>query len=86
MRELPQWLRLFCAALPFVSVFLFPWKLTALFMFLAGLVFPPIPAIVGVLSDVVYYPGFGLYEGTLTGILLTILAYAVRYIVRTRIM
>lgn len=86
MRTPPPWLRLTLAALPFISLFLFPWMLTAVLMFLAGLVFPPLPLLAGVLSDVVYYPGFGLYEGTLTGLLLSILSYAVRYIVRTRIM
>lgn len=77
--------RIFLAALPFFAIFLFPWPLTLVTAFAAGLVFPPLPLIVGMLADVLYAPG-GWWEGTSWGVGLSLGAYAVRYVVRTRIM
>lgn len=86
MRHPPTWLRVFFGIFPFVSLFFFPWTLTLITAFAAGLVFPPLAAIVGVLIDVLYHPGSGWPLGTLSGIALALLAYGVRHFVRTRVM
>lgn len=77
--------RIVVALLPFLALFLFPWPLTLVTAFAAGLVFPPVALLVGVLADVLYSPG-GWWEGTLWGAGIALLAYLVRYVVRTRIM
>lgn len=86
MRNPPQWLRVFFAVFPFISLFFLPWPMTLIAAFAAGLVFPPLAVIIGVLVDVLYHPGTGWYVGTVSGLLLCGLSYAVRYISRTRIM
>ncbi|HEY4489578.1 MAG TPA: hypothetical protein VJA87_03830 [Candidatus Paceibacterota bacterium] len=82
----PKWFKIFFAIFPFVSLFFFPWPMTLVASFAAGIVFPPLALIVGVLVDVLYSPGEGLFVGTLWGAGLAALAYGVRYFVRTRIM
>ena len=86
MKKPPQSIRIFFAAFPFVSLFFFPWPMTLIASVASGLVFPPLPLIVGVLVDVLYYPGGGLPVGTLWGLGIAAFAYIVRYIVRRRIM
>lgn len=86
MTNPPKWLRIFFAIFPFVSLFFFPWTMTLIASFAAGLVFPPLALVVGVLVDVLYSPGEGWLVGTLWGIGLMLAAYGVRYFVRTRIM
>ena len=72
--------------LPFVSLFVFPWSLTRVFMLAAGLVYPPIALIVGALSDILYHPGFGWPMGLVWGVVLAALAAIVRHVVKTRVM
>jgi len=86
MRNTPKWIKIFFAIFPFVSLFFFPWPMTLITAFVAGIVFSPLALIAGVLVDVLYSPGEGLFIGTLWGAGLTVLAYGVRYFVRTRIM
>lgn len=86
MRNPPTSIKIFFAAFPFVSLFFFPWPMTLIASFAAGLVFPPLALIVGVLVDVIYSPGEGWFIGTLWGIGLTAFSYGVRYFVRTRVM
>lgn len=86
MSKPPFGARLILAALPFAALFIFPWKLTLALSFIAGLVYPPIPLIVGALIDILYYPGAGWLYGLTWGLILAILTYVVRYIAQTRIM
>lgn len=87
MKNPPKWLKIFFAAFPFVSLFFFPWPMTLIASFAAGLVFPPLALIIGILVDVLYSPGTGWHLiGTFTGLIVTALAYGVRYFVRTRVM
>lgn len=86
MRNPPKWIKIFFAAFPFVSLFFFPWPMTLIASFAAGLVFPPLALVVGVLVDVLYSPGTGWFIGIIWGLVLCALSYAVRYFVRTRVM
>ena len=83
---LPRFVRLLITGFPFLSLVLFPWPLTVFLMFLAGLIFPPLALLAGILADILYYPGSGLLKGTLTGLFVCVLTYAVRHLYRTRIM
>ena len=86
MRPFPLWFRIVFAVLPFVSLVIFPWSLTLSLMFAAGLVYSPLALVAGILADVLYHPGTGLWEATVWGIGLMVLTYAVRYFVRRRVM
>lgn len=45
----------------FASPFLFPYPLTLVISVLAGIVFPPLPLLVGILIDAMYYhPALGV--------------------------
>ena len=68
------------------GLFLFPWPFTAALSFLAGLAFPPVPVAVGIVADLLYYPGSGWWYGTGTGLILALLAVLVRRFVKARIM
>ena len=72
--------------LGFLSVFWLPWKITILFMLFGGFVFPPAAFGIGVVVDLLYYPGSGVFWGTITGLLIMLISVAVRYFVKTRIM
>lgn len=69
-----------------LSIFWLPWLITLVCLFLAGLIFPPAALALGVFSDLLYYPGHGIFLGTLWGLVLALLAAAVRHFVKTRIM
>lgn len=69
-----------------LAVFWFPWPLTILCIFAAGLVFPPAAFAIGILADLLYYPGHGFLWGSAWGLVLMLLALAVRHFVKTRIM
>ena len=86
MRQPPLWLRVLFVLAPFFALFLFPWPLTLGLSFLAGLIFPPIALIVGILTDVLYHPGSGWPIGTSWGLILALIAYVVRHVMKTRIM
>jgi hypothetical protein len=83
----PIWLKIFFGAFPFISLFFFPWPMTLIASFAAGLVFPPLALIVGILVDVLYSSGTSWHLiGTFSGLIVTALSYCVRYFVRTRVM
>lgn len=69
-----------------LSIFWLPWAITLVLMFLSGLVFPPLALILGILADLLYYPGHGFFWASFDGLLLTLLSAAVRHFVKTRIM
>ncbi len=72
--------------LTLVSLFLLPWPVTAIGMAASALVFPPSALFIGVLADIVYYPGHGWLIGICTGAILTLAAYAVRHATKVYIM
>lgn len=72
--------------LTLISLFTLPWALTLIGMGVSGVLVPLAPLGIGVLADVLYYPGSGLYLGTLWGAGLAALGYGVRYFVKTRML
>jgi hypothetical protein len=82
----PLSLRIAVLVLSLLAVFWLPWPVAAGLMFLSGLAFPPAALALGVLEDILYYPGSGLLVGSIAGGALTLLAVLVRYFVKTRIM
>lgn len=84
--NIPYPLKIAIIALAVVSLFVFPWPLTLVLMALAGLILPASALCIGVLSDILYYPGFGLPWGVLAGLLIALGAALVRHIMKTRIM
>jgi hypothetical protein len=82
----PAFIRYGIIPLSIVSLFVFPWILTILLMFGAGLVFPPAPFFIGILADFLYYPGHGWYSASLTGLLISVITFGVQHFVKTRIM
>ncbi len=78
--------RLALIFLTFVSILWFPWALTVIFIFVSGLIFPPLALFFGILTDSLYYSGQGYYVATLLGGFLMLITYLVRHFVKTRIM
>lgn len=80
-------IRIVFSIVAFLSPFFFPFSLTLLLSFLAGLFLPVIPLIVGILVDLLYYvPDASLLPlGTLYGALLAVVSYVVRQFVKARI-
>lgn len=78
--------RITVTALALLSLFWLPWTVTLVCLFLAGLAFPPSAFALGVVADLLYYPGHGIFLGTLWGLILGLVAVAVRHFVKTRIM
>lgn len=69
-----------------LSLFIFPWSVTLIGMALSGLAYPLSALALGIAADLLYYPGEGVLLGTVWGIGLTALAYAVRYFVKERML
>lgn len=73
----------------FLSVFLFPYPLTALLSFVASLYLPGVALLVGILVDLLYYvpeaAPYGLPAASLFGLFLSLVALVVRRFVRARI-
>ncbi|HEX8591174.1 MAG TPA: hypothetical protein VF696_00250 [Candidatus Paceibacterota bacterium] len=86
MKPVPKSLRIFFAIFPFFALIFFPWPMTLITAFVAGLVFPPLALVVGVLVDILYSPGSSWWEGTTWGTGLMLASYLVRHVVKTRIM
>lgn len=82
----PRYVQVGVSAAAIAGIFLFPWPLTATLAFLAGLAFPPVPLAVGIIADLLYYPGSGWWYATGTGLCLALLAVLVRRFVKERIM
>lgn len=83
--EIPRYVRALILIFSFFSIFWLPWPFSIFAMFIAGLILPPVAFLLGFLADLLYYPGHGLPWGLITGASMAILSYAVRYIVKTRI-
>lgn len=81
-----QVLRYAVFPLTLISLFVFPWTVTLLGMAGSALVYPPTALFIGIIADLLYYPGVGLPMGGVWGAGLTILAYLVRYFVKTRML
>ncbi len=84
--QLPAYVRIGFVAAAGLSLFWLPWLCTVAFMFFAGLAFPPSALAIGVLADILYYPGTGFPWGVLAGLLCTLGAVSVRHFVKRRIM
>ncbi|MCI0597608.1 hypothetical protein L0Y34_00825 [Candidatus Parcubacteria bacterium] len=71
-----------------LSVFWFPYPMTLILSFAASFFFPPVAFVVGLLSDLVYFvPGaYPVPLGVSLGLGLSLLAFVMRNVVRTRIM
>jgi hypothetical protein len=78
--------RVVIIALALLSPFFFPTVITLALSLLAGLYLTPIPLFVGILRDLLYYPGFGLPYGTLWGLAISVSILFVRYVIKTRIL
>lgn len=71
----------------FLALFFFPWPVTVVLVFAAGMAVPLAGLLLGVLVDLFYYtPGAGLPYGTLFGIGTFLVALLVHRFVKTRIM
>lgn len=77
-------IRIVLSILPLVSLFVFPWQLTALLAVVASAVFPPILLIVGVLFELLYGVS-GIPYALILGTIGFIIARFVRFFVKTRI-
>lgn len=84
--QVPLPVRVAVVGLALLSLFWFPWPVSLILLFLSGLVFPPAALALGVLADLLYYPGSGLPWGTIWGLILALISAAVRHFVKTRIM
>ncbi len=80
-------MRIVFTGLALVSAFVFPYLLTLLLSFMAGLFVPAAPLIVGVLIDLHYHaPGASAVPfATLIGAVLSIAAALVRRFIKARI-
>ena len=81
-----QYARLGSLVAALLSLFWFPWPLTVSLMVLSGFLFPPSALLLGVIAEVLYYPGQGYFWATLTGACIMMLSIAVRHFMKTRIM
>lgn len=84
--RIPSYMRVGAVVGATASLFWLPWGATLTALFLAGLVFPPIAFALGILADILYYPGIGLPWGTVYGLLIAVLSALVRHFVKTSIM
>lgn len=69
-----------------VSPFFFPYPLTILLALAAAFVFPPSVIALGILIDLLYHPVGYWPIASMIGVALCLLAFGVRYFVKTRIM
>jgi hypothetical protein len=84
--KIPPYVRAGTPIVAFLSLFWFPWTVSCVFMFLAGLVFPALALALGVFADILYYPGTGIPWGSIIGLILALASALVRHFVKTRIM
>lgn len=84
--SIPLPARIAILVIAFLSIFWLPWTITLVCLFFAGLVFPPAALALGVFADLMYYPGQGLFWGTLAGAAIALFSAAVRHFAKTRIM
>lgn len=71
-----------------ISLFIFPWQVSLVAIFLAALSLPPAGLMLGLLADVVYFvPGAAFVPYfSLLGLVASVLAALVHRFVKTRIM
>lgn len=84
--RIPVFVRAAVILIALLSLFWLPWAISLMLMFLSGLIFPPAALALGVLADLLYYPGHGVPWATFDGLALTLISAAVRHLVKTRIM
>ena len=72
----------------FLSPFLFPYPATILLSFVAGLVLPPVPLLVGAMTDALYFsPGAGAFPVALIiGLGLSVATFFMQGFLKARIM
>jgi hypothetical protein len=70
------------------SLFWFPYAVTLVLSFFAGLFFPWVPLVLGIGADLLYYTSSvsSLPVASLTGAGIALLSLLVRYLLKTRIM
>lgn len=69
-----------------LSLFIFPWAITLLAMAASALAHPLSALAVGILADILYYPGVGLPVGSLWGAGLATVGFFVRSFVKERML
>jgi len=84
--KVPLPIRAAILVLALLSLFWLPWRISLLLVFAAGLVFPPTALALGILADLLYYPGHGFPWASAEGLAITLICAAVRHFVKTRIM
>lgn len=84
--RIPVTARAAVLAIALLSLFWLPWTVSLVLMFLSSLIFPPAAFALGVLADLLYYPGHGFPLASFEGLALTFISIAVRHFVKTRIM
>ena len=67
------------------SLFLFPWKLTLVLVFIAALFAPPAGIIIGVLADALYGAAPPLFLATGLGVFFSAFGFFVQHFIKTRI-
>ncbi len=72
----------------FLSPFLFPYPATIILSFAAGLVLPPVPLLVGAITDALYFtPGVASFPiASVTGLVLSVAAFFMQRFLKARIM
>lgn len=81
------WLSVALVVSACISLFFFPWPLTVLLTLGSGVLVPLVPLALGLLADALYWaPGAGMPFYTLTGALITVLAFFVHARLWARIM
>lgn len=83
--QVPLPVRIGLIVIAFLALFWLPWAVSLCCIFLAGLAFPPAALALGILADLLYYPGHGFFWGSFAGLALALLSVAVRHFVKTRI-
>ena len=84
--RIPLYIRIVLIIVAGISLVWLPWIITIFLLFIAGLAFPPAAVALGILADLLYYPGSGFLWGSVYGAVAAILATLVRHFVKTRIM
>lgn len=71
-----------------LSPLLFPYPLTLLLSFLAGLVLPPVPLVTGIIADALYFtPGAAAFPiASAAGLSLSVASFFMQRFLKARIM
>lgn len=77
---------LLCIPCGFLSLFLFPWPLTAVLAVGASFAFPLAALALGLAADALYYPGTGIPYATLLGLAVMVFSYFVQQFAKRNIL